>query len=34
MIFRDPEHGFSKNHKISYNLESITDLLFRLDTKT
>lgn len=33
MIFRNPDSGFSKNHKISYNLEVLTDLLFKLETK-
>ena len=33
MIFRDPDHGFTKNHKISYVLESLTDLLFKFDAQ-
>lgn len=33
MIFRNPDSGFSKNHKISYNLETLTDLLFKLEAK-
>ena len=33
MIFRNPDSGFSKNHKISYNLEIVTELLFKLEAK-
>ena len=33
MIFRNPDSGFSQNHKISYNLEIVTDLLFKLEAK-
>ncbi len=33
MIFRIPDSGFSKNHRISYNLEALTELLFKLEAK-
>jgi hypothetical protein len=33
MIFRNSESGFSRNHKISYNLEALTDILFKLEVK-
>jgi hypothetical protein len=33
MIFRNPDSGFSKNHRISYSLETLTDLLFKLEAK-
>jgi hypothetical protein len=33
MIFRNPDSGFSKNHKISFNLETLTDLLFKLEVR-
>lgn len=32
MIFRHPEHGFSKG-KISYSLDVLTEIMFKLESK-
>lgn len=33
MAFKNPDFGFTKNHKISYNLEILTESIFRLEGK-
>ena len=33
MLFRNPDYGFTKNHKISYNFEILTELIFKLEAK-
>ena len=33
MLFRNPDYGFTKNHKISYSFDILYDLIFKLETK-
>jgi hypothetical protein len=33
MLFLNPDYGFTKNHKISYNFDTLTELVFRLEAK-